>query len=112
MEGSFVHFFFLGAVLYIKQTNMVQARKHLASLSEFRDLLPKQAPFPFFSAAKVDVKTRAATTRGAEMIWMLVICFTAMAVMEFMPKLPFKIFKARATKTGGRDSLWWVWWGL
>lgn len=28
------------------------------------------------------------------MIWMLVICFTAMGVMELVPKLPFKIFKA------------------
>jgi len=30
---------------------------------------------------------------GAEMIWMLVICFTSMAVMEFLPKIPLKIFK-------------------
>lgn len=30
---------------------------------------------------------------GAEMIWMLVICFSSMIVMEFLPKIPLKIFK-------------------
>ncbi|CAJ1438663.1 unnamed protein product [Effrenium voratum] len=30
---------------------------------------------------------------GAEMIWMLVICFSSMAVMEFLPKIPLKVFK-------------------
>ena len=30
---------------------------------------------------------------GPEMIWMLVICFTAMGVMELFPKIPLQIFK-------------------
>ncbi|CAE7633648.1 APX8 [Symbiodinium sp. CCMP2456] len=30
---------------------------------------------------------------GMEMIWMLVICFSSMIVMEFLPKIPLKIFK-------------------
>lgn len=31
--------------------------------------------------------------RGAELLWMLLICFTSMTVMEFLPKLPFRLFK-------------------
>jgi len=30
---------------------------------------------------------------GSEMVWMLIICFASMATMEFLPKLPLKIFK-------------------
>jgi len=30
---------------------------------------------------------------GAELIWMLVICFTSMSVMEFLPQVPLKLFK-------------------
>eukprot|EP00405_Crypthecodinium_cohnii_P037160 CAMPEP_0206545646 /NCGR_PEP_ID=MMETSP0325_2-20121206/12258_1 /ASSEMBLY_ACC=CAM_ASM_000347 /TAXON_ID=2866 /ORGANISM="Crypthecodinium cohnii, Strain Seligo" /LENGTH=601 /DNA_ID=CAMNT_0054044667 /DNA_START=36 /DNA_END=1841 /DNA_ORIENTATION=+ len=30
---------------------------------------------------------------GPVMIWMLVICFTSMLIMEFLPKIPLKIFK-------------------
>jgi len=30
---------------------------------------------------------------GAELYWMLIICFASMSIMEFLPKLPLKIFK-------------------
>jgi len=30
---------------------------------------------------------------GSELVWMLVICITSMLIMEFMPKIPLKIFK-------------------
>eukprot|EP00438_Fugacium_kawagutii_P012211 Skav207869 [mRNA] locus=scaffold1988:154395:156320:+ [translate_table: standard] len=31
--------------------------------------------------------------QGSELMWMLVICFSSMIIMECLPKLPFKIFK-------------------
>jgi MFS superfamily sulfate permease-like transporter len=41
---------------------------------------------------------------GSEMMWMLIICFTAMIIMECLPKLPFRIFKvAMCLKKGNID---------
>lgn len=31
--------------------------------------------------------------KGAEVVWMLVICFSSMFIMEFLPKIPLKMFK-------------------
>ena len=41
---------------------------------------------------------------GSEMMWMLIICFTAMIIMECLPKLPFKIFKVDVSEQGEHSS--------
>eukprot|EP00913_Durusdinium_trenchii_P021460 g20168.t1 len=75
----------------------------VTKLSRFITLLPSPVMLGFCNGLAIviglsqlhpfeDPKTHH-WKEGAEMIWMLVICFTAMGVMELVPKLPFKIFK-------------------
>jgi len=72
-------------------------------LSRFITLLPSPVMIGFCNGLAIviglaqlhpftDQKTHEWKS-GAELNWMLIICFSSMAVMEFLPKVPLKVFK-------------------
>merc|ERR1719215_2132192 len=72
-------------------------------LSRFISLLPASVMIGFCNGLAIiiglaqlhpfkDPETHAWKS-GPEMIWMLVICFSSMGIMEFAPKIPLKVFK-------------------